>query len=47
MEQKFTFQMLQFFITISRYLEAEIDYKPFILFVEWYFKIMHKKFQVN
>ena len=29
---KKTFQMLQFFITILRYLEAEIDYRLFILF---------------
>ena len=29
---KKTFQMLQFFITILHYLEAEIDYRPFILF---------------
>ena len=35
-----------FFIAISRYLEAEIDFRYFIL-VEWCFKIMHKKFQVN
>ena len=28
---KIKFQMSQFFITISCYLEAEIDYKPFIL----------------
>ena len=42
-----TFQTLQFFITILCYLEAEIDYRPFILFEEWSFKIMHKKFEVN
>ena len=29
---KKTFQTLQFSIVISRYLEAEIDYRPFILF---------------
>ena len=32
MELKKTFQMLRFFIVILRYLEGEIDYKPFILF---------------
>ena len=29
---KKTFQTSRFLIAISRYLEAEIDYKPFILF---------------
>ena len=29
---KKTFKTLQFFIAILRYLEAEIDYGPFILF---------------
>ena len=42
-----TIQTLKFFIAILRYLEAEIEYRPFILFVEWCSKIMHKKFQVN
>ena len=41
---KITFEMLQFSMAILCYLGAEIDYRPFILF---YFKIMHKKFQVN
>ena len=31
-ETKKTFQTLQFSITILRYLEAEIDFRPFILF---------------
>ena len=29
---KKTFQMLKFLIAILHYLEAEIDYRPFILF---------------
>ena len=32
---------------ISLYLEAQIDYMPLYLFVEWCLMIMHKKFQVN
>ena len=58
MELKKTFQMSQFSIAISRYLEAEINYRYFRYldiyffylfryFVDWCFKIMHKKFQVN
>ena len=35
---KKTFQILQFFITILRYLEAEIDYRFFILFSSVVFK---------
>jgi len=44
---KKTFQTSQFLIAILPHLEAEFDYSPFLLFVEWCFKIMHKKFQVN
>ena len=42
LKQKF-FQTLQSIIAISHYLESEIDYKPFIIFIEWCLK----KFQVN
>ena len=39
-------QTLQILIGILRYLEAEIDYRSFILFLEWCSKIMQQKFQV-
>ena len=39
--------MLQFSIAILCYLEGEIDYRPFILFVECCSQIMYKKFLVN
>ena len=39
--------MPQFSIMILRYLEAEIDYRPVLLFIEWWLKIIHKKFQFN
>ena len=34
-------------IAILRYLEAKFDYRYFIIFLRYGFKIMHKKFQVN
>ena len=35
------------FYCIWLYLEAQIDYSPFILFMEWCLKIMHNIFQIN
>ena len=44
---KKTFQTSQFSVTILRYVEADIDYRSIILFIEWCFNIMHKNFKAN